>query len=63
MCSDETNTNLKFGFKDTKQTLPLTVAKAIVFSSGDICARCIAPSYRKIRAVILNYLTILKYYI
>lgn len=43
-CSVETVTNLTLGFITTKPTLPLTVEKAIAFSSGDICARNTAPS-------------------
>jgi len=44
ICSVDTDINCGVDFKDTRQTVPRVVAKATVFSSGDIATRETTPS-------------------
>jgi len=44
ICSVDTDINCGVDFRETKQTVPRVVAKATVFSSGDIATRETTPS-------------------
>lgn len=44
MCSVDTDISCGVDFKETRQTVPRIVAKATVFSSGDITTRETTPS-------------------